>query len=90
MTKSSFLIEGREESEEFLESEKPALDQLIAMGYEYKTQQEINLERQDYRQVLLYQRLKNAIIKINPEFVRLSSLINIFDYRDHFLQRTEP
>ena len=62
-----FFIEGREESEEFLESEKPALDQLVAMGYEYKTQQEINLERQDYRQVLLYDRLKNAIIKINPE-----------------------
>ena len=32
-----------------------------------KTQQEINLERQDYRQVLLYDRLKNAIIKVNPE-----------------------
>lgn len=64
---NKFFIEGREESEEFFESEKPALDQLIAMGYEYKTQQEINLERQDYRQVLLYQRLKNAIIKINPE-----------------------
>ena len=41
--------------------------QLQSMGYEYKTQQEINLERQDYRQVLLYDRLKNAIIKINPE-----------------------
>jgi len=62
-----FFIQGREESEEFLESEKPALDQLVAMGYEYKTQQEINLERQDYRQVLLYDRLKNAIIEINPE-----------------------
>ena len=26
----------------FLESEKPALEQLKAMGYEYKTQQELN------------------------------------------------
>src|ERR1051325_1135288 len=67
MSKRDFFVEGREESEEFIESEKPALDQLIAMGYEYKSQQEINLERQDYRQVLLYQRLKNAIIKLNPE-----------------------
>src|SRR5688500_10101140 len=64
---TNYLVAGREESEEYFESEKPALDQLIAMGYEYKTQQEINLERMDYRQILLYDRLKNAIIKINPE-----------------------
>ena len=67
MLKKDFFFEGREESEEFLESEKPALEQLVAMGYEYKTQQELNLERQDYRQVLLYDRLKNVIIKLNPE-----------------------
>lgn len=42
---SSFLVEGREISEEFLESEKPALEQLIAMGYEYKNQTELNKER---------------------------------------------
>ena len=39
---SSFLVEGREISEEFLESEKPALEQLIAMGYEYKSQQDLH------------------------------------------------
>jgi hypothetical protein len=53
----SFLIEGREISEEFLESEKPALEQLIAMDYEYKSQPDINIERKDFRQVLLYDRL---------------------------------
>jgi len=67
MTTSSFLIEGREISEEFLESEKPALEQLIAMGYEYKNQSELNRERKDYRQVLLYNRLEKAIRTLNPE-----------------------
>ena len=63
----SFLVEGREISEEFLESEKPALEQLIAMGYEYKSQHELNIERKDYRQVLLYDKLEKAIGKLNPE-----------------------
>ena len=67
MTEKSFYVIGREESEEYLESEKPALDQLIAMGYEYKTQQELNIERKDYRQILLYDRLEKAIRKLNPE-----------------------
>ena len=66
-TTKSFLVEGREISEEFLESEKPALEQLIAMGYEYKSQHEINIERKDYRQVLLYYRLEKAIRKLNLE-----------------------
>src|SRR5688572_24158734 len=63
----SFLIEGREISEEFLESEKPALEQLIAMEYEYKSQPDLNIERKDYRQVLLYERVERAIRKLNPE-----------------------
>ena len=63
----SFPFEGREESEEFLQSEKPALEQLKAMGYEYKSQQALNIERKDYRQVLLYERLRKAIIKLNPD-----------------------
>jgi type I restriction enzyme R subunit len=67
MTTKSFLIEGREISEEYLESEKPALEQLIAMGYEYKNQSELNRERKDYRQVLLYDRLEKAIRKLNPQ-----------------------
>jgi hypothetical protein len=40
---------------------------LIAMGYEYKTQQELNIERKDFRQIILYDRLENAIRKLNPE-----------------------
>jgi len=64
----SFLIEGREISEEFLESEKPALEQLIAMGYEYESQPDLNRQRKDYRQVLLYDRLEKAIRRLNSEF----------------------
>lgn len=67
MTKPSFLIEGREASEEYLESEKPAIEQLIAMGYEYKSQPDLNLERKDYRQVILYDKLEKAIRRLNPE-----------------------
>src|SRR5215212_4287113 len=66
-TTKSFLVEGREISEEFLESEKPALEQLIAIGYEYKSQQDLNIERKDFREVLLYDRLEKAIRKFNPE-----------------------
>jgi len=65
--KQDFFFEGRDGGEEFRESERPALAQLTAMGYQYKSQPELNVERQDYRQVLLYDRLKNAIIKLNPE-----------------------
>src|SRR6476620_10570080 len=67
MTETSFYLKGNEESEEYRESEKPALDQLIAMDYEYKSQQELNIERKDFRQVLLYDRLEKAIRKLNPE-----------------------
>jgi type I restriction enzyme R subunit len=37
------------------------------MGYEYASQQALNLERKDYRQILLYDRLIKAIRKLNPE-----------------------
>ena len=37
------------------------------MGYEYKSQEELNKERKDYREVLLYDRLEEAIRKLNPE-----------------------
>jgi type I restriction enzyme R subunit len=67
MTKTSFPIDGREISQEFLESEKAALEVLIEMGYEYKNQSALNIERRDYRQVLLYDRLEKAIRKLNPE-----------------------
>jgi type I restriction enzyme, R subunit len=47
-------------------SEKPAKEQLIKLGYEYKSNQQLNLERDAYNQGLLLQRLKKAIKKINP------------------------
>lgn len=56
-----------EDKEEWLKSELPALEQLYAMGYEYKSQNELNKERRDYREVLLYYRLEAAIRKHNPE-----------------------
>jgi|tagenome__1003787_1003787.scaffolds.fasta_scaffold20948074_3 hypothetical protein len=56
-----------EDKYEWLKSELPALEQLYAMGYEYKSQAELNKTRRDYREVLLYSRLEAAIRKINPE-----------------------
>ena len=50
------------------ESELPALEQLVAMGYEYITQAELNKTRTDYRDVLLYDRLEYAIRRLNPNF----------------------
>ena len=57
-----------DDKEEWLKSELPALEQLYAMGYEYKSQGELNKGRKDYREVLLYDRLETAIRKLNPEF----------------------
>jgi type I restriction enzyme, R subunit len=56
-----------DDKEEWLKSELPALEQLYAMGYEYKSQADLNQERRDYREVLLYDRLEAAIRKLNPE-----------------------
>jgi len=67
LTTGTVLFTGREESEEYRESELPALRQLVAMGYQYKSQSELNRERKDYREVLLYDRLEKAIRKLNPE-----------------------
>ncbi|MBM3911235.1 MAG: hypothetical protein FJ356_06260, partial [Thaumarchaeota archaeon] len=53
--------------DEAKESELPALEQLVEMGYEYKSQTDLNKERKDYRQVLLYDRLKTAITRLNPK-----------------------
>ena len=52
---------------EAIESELPALKQLVAMGYEYKTHRELCSERRDLRDVLLYDRLEAAIRKHNPD-----------------------
>lgn len=60
-------IVGTIEKEEYLKSEQPAIQQLQAMGYQYKSQAELNKERNDYREVLLYDRLEAAIRKHNPE-----------------------
>jgi type I restriction enzyme, R subunit len=60
-------ISGSTEKDEYFESEKPAILQLQSMGYEYKNQAELNKERRDYREILLYDRLESAIRKINPE-----------------------
>ena len=54
---------GKEASE----SELPALEQLVSMGYEYKTQAELNKSRRKYGEVLLYDRLEEAIKRLNPE-----------------------
>ncbi len=53
---------------EATESELPALQQLVAMGYDYLAQAELNKTRADYRDVLLYDRLKQAVRLLNPEF----------------------
>jgi len=55
-----------EDKEEWIKSELPALEQLSAMGYEYKSREELNKARKDYREVLLYDRLEAAIRKHNP------------------------
>lgn len=55
------------EGDEVTESELPALEQLVAMGYQYKSQTDLNKERRDYRQVLLYKRIEEAIRRLNPE-----------------------
>ena len=55
------------EGDEVTESELPALEQLVAMGYEYKSQADLNKERRDYRQVLLNKRIEDALKRLNPE-----------------------
>ncbi len=56
------------EGDEAQESELPALELLHNLGYEYKSQLELNKTRADYRQVLLYDRLEGAIRRLNPQF----------------------
>lgn len=53
--------------DEVTESELPALEQLVAMGYEYKSQADLNKERNDYRDVLLNKRIEDALRRLNPE-----------------------
>ena len=52
-----------DDKEEWLKSELPASEQLYAMGYEYKSQADLNKERRDYREVLLYDRIEASYSK---------------------------
>ena len=51
---------------EWEESEKPAIEQLIQMGYEYKSQRELNSTRESYNDPLLVDRFEKSILKLNP------------------------
>jgi len=55
------------QGDEAQESELPALELLVNLGYEYKSKSELNKTRTDYRQVLLYDRLEKSIRKLNPK-----------------------
>lgn len=48
-------------------SERPALEQLVKMGYQYLSQKDLNKTRRAYSEVLLYDRLERAIRKLNPD-----------------------
>jgi len=60
----NFEIRPGDEGEK---SELPALEQLVAMGYEYKTQSELMKERRKKTEVLLYDRIKSAIERLNKD-----------------------
>jgi len=51
---------------EWDESEKPAIEQLVQMGFEYKNQRELNKTRESYNEPLLLDRLEKAILRLNP------------------------
>ena len=53
--------------DEIEHSELPALEQLVVMGYEYKSKTDLNKERKKTTEVLLYDKLREAIQRINPE-----------------------
>ena len=57
---------SQEGGPEWEESEKPALIQLVNMGYTYVGPSKLKLERKMYRQAVLYDRLKKAIKNLNP------------------------
>lgn len=66
---------------EWLESEKPALDQLQKMGYKYKTDRSLlHEDRESKSSVLLPDRFKDAIKKINPNLTNddASEVLRLF------------
>jgi type I site-specific restriction-modification system R (restriction) subunit len=64
---TTLFVGVQEDKDEWLKSERPALEQLCVMSYEYKSQADLNKTRKDYREVLLYNRLESVIRRINPE-----------------------
>lgn len=52
---------------EGIESELPALKQLVALGYNYRDEHEINSKRAKYSESVLYDRLDKAIRRNNPD-----------------------
>ena len=54
-----------DKGEEGQETELPALKLIHALGYDYKTNFELNQERTDHRQAILYDRLRAAIKRLN-------------------------
>jgi len=61
------MIEGSEEWNEFHLSEKPAFELLRdKLGYSFKEGEEIDLERESPKQVVLEKRLAEAVKRLNP------------------------
>ena len=51
---------------EWEQSEKPALEQLVQLGFEYKARAELDKTRESELEPLLIDRLEQAILKLNP------------------------
>lgn len=58
----NFKVDPGEEGQE---TELPALKLIHSLGYDYKTNFELNKERTDHRQAILYGRLVDAIKRLN-------------------------
>jgi len=58
------ILEGQ--GSEWEQSEKPTIEQLVQMGYEYKNNKELNLTRESFNEPLLLDRLEDAIRGLNP------------------------
>jgi len=56
-----------DQGEEGQKSELPALKLIQNLGYTYKSNSEINLERTDHRQALLYGRLRTKLKQLNRD-----------------------
>jgi type I restriction enzyme R subunit len=53
------------EEREYEWVQKPFIDQLVNLGYEYRDPKDLEKERESLRSVLLIPRLKEAIRKLN-------------------------